>query len=58
VTGHEGAEANGTRVDVVDKQERILRVTVETLPTKPSLGGIFKNGAIAGGAALIVNAVL
>lgn len=31
---------------------------MKPLPTKPSLGGIFKNGAIAGGAALIGNAVL
>ncbi|MEZ4717812.1 MAG: DUF6069 family protein [Caldilineaceae bacterium] len=33
-------------------------MSVETLQTKPSLSGILKNGAIAGGAAVVVNAVL
>ena len=33
-------------------------MSVESLPTKPSLGGILKNGAIAGAAAVVVNAVL
>ena len=33
-------------------------MSVETLQTKPSLSGILKNGAIAGGVAVVVNAVL
>lgn len=33
-------------------------MTTATLNTKPSIGGILKNGAIAGGAAVVINAVL